>query len=127
MLLGYVLLFGAGLMTSALTPSGEFQVVCLGNGGRALVNLNLSVNDDHGKAGSSIGDDGDVGSPSSGGSMHCPLAGAIVLPIHAGFPASPPSALEHATRPAVVARLIALAGPALPPRGPPSGLTVSRA
>ena len=97
-LLGYALLVVAGL----LSP-GDFQILCLGNGGKTIIAVNS---------------DGDL-EPASDEPMACPLANAVMVPIYAGPTALPPSPLEHATRPAVVARLIALAGAPLPPRGPP--------
>ena len=105
-LLGYALLVVAGLLSSVLAP-GDFQILCLGNGGKKIVAVN--------------GDDGDLES-SSNEPMACPLANAVVVPVYAGPAAQPLSPLEHATRPAVVARLIALAGAPLPPRGPPHRL-----
>ena len=101
-LLGYALLVVAGLLSSVLAP-GDFQILCLGNGGKTIIAVNS---------------DGDL-EPASDEPMACPLANAVMVPIYAGPTALPPSPLEHATRPAVVARLIALAGAPLPPRGTP--------
>lgn len=102
-LLAYAFVVAAGLLSPTLVQ-GELQVVCLGNGGMKLV---------------AIGDDG-KGETVSGPSMACPLCQAIAPPpaVVAAMP-PPPSPLALATRPAVVARLTALAGAPMPARGPP--------
>lgn len=104
-LLSYALVVVAGLLSSVVVH-GDFQVLCLGNGGMKLI---------------AVDDNGDQEPPSTETErpMHCPLSQATVSPVYLAAPAAPPSALEYATRPAVVARLIALAGAPLPPRGPP--------
>ena len=102
-LLACALVVAAGLLSPTLVQ-GELQVVCLGNGGMKLV---------------AISDDGQ-GETLSGPSMACPLCQAVAPPPVVVAPPPPLlSLLALASRPAVVARLVALAGAPMPARGPP--------
>lgn len=102
-LLGYALMVVAGMLSSVYS-SGEFQVVCLGNGGMKMVIVDSN---------------GDPETESTTTTAVCPLAHALAPVDFVPTLGTTLSPLEYATRPAVVARLIALAGAPLPPRGPP--------
>lgn len=101
-LLAYALVLAAGLLSPAFV-AGDVQVVCLGNGGVKLVAVN---------------EDGS-GETVSSSAMACPLC-QIVGPPPIVVATTPPSqvSLAEATRPAVIARLTALAGAPMPARGP---------
>lgn len=101
-LAGYVVLLAGGLLSSWLAP-GDFQILCLGSGGMKMVVLDA---------------DGEI-AQDDGSPAACPLAQVVPTPGFRAVTSDAPSPLEYATRPATVARLIALAGAPLPPRGPP--------
>ena len=103
-LAAYGVLLAGGLMSSWLAP-GDFQVLCLGGGGMKMVVIDA---------------DGDIAQDSSSPAA-CPLAQVLPVPTFPTVASAAPSPLEYATRPATIARLVALAGAPLPPRGPPQG------
>ena len=103
-LLGYVLLVVVGLLSSVQSKD-SFQILCLGGGGMKMVVVDAN---------------GDLEPDSAAASNGaCPLAQVVVSPDFHPTVTMTVSPLALATRPAVVARLVALAGAPLPPRGPP--------
>ncbi len=106
LLLCYCAMLGAGTLAPMVTGS-QWQVVCLGSGGVKLVAT-------------------DQGSDSDGGmtteqAMSCPLCQPATLPpVHLPVARLVQQPLQQALRPAVVARLTAIAGAPLPARGPPA-------
>ncbi len=102
-LAAYWLVVIAGLLSPMLAHA-EMQIVCHGGAGVKLV---------------VVGDDGSE-QATRNASMACPLCqGVAPPPLLAPVPLPPVSPLAHAASPAVIAHLHALAGAALPARGPP--------
>ena len=104
LLICYCAMLGAGTLAPMVTGS-QWQVVCLGSGGVKMVAVDLDG-------------DSEMGAESP---MSCPLCQPATLPpVHRSIEHLLPQPLQHALRPAVVARLTAIAGAPLPARGPPT-------
>lgn len=101
-----LLTLGVAFASPWVAPQA-MELVCAQGGSVKLV-----VVDDDGKAQAAVHH-----------GLDCPLCLAMGLPPSADVPTLPqPSPLAHALHPIIRARIAALVGAPLPPRGPPSAL-----
>lgn len=102
-LVWFALFIGAAIASPMVKPVSG-QMVCSAMGGMKMV---------------TDGEDGNAAQPSA--SMDCPLCAPMITPpVPQARTFEPPSALAQALQLLPAARLAALTGAPLPPRGPPA-------